>query len=361
MVFGWAVEIAREFGVCSAIFASPGGFGMACYYSLYTNMPWLEYIDEITLPDFPEASKIHVTQLPGNLRFAAGDDPFAGFLKKEFAKWLSSDGILVNTVEEIDKIGLTYLRRKIGRPVWPIGPVLLSMESRPGISSDSCKKWLDSKPLNSVLYISFGSQNTISESQMMELATALEVTGKFFIWVVRPPLGFDINSEFKAEQWLPRGFEQRIQDQKRGLLVHKWAPQVEILSHNSISAFLSHCGWNSMLEALSHGVPIIGWPLAADQYANVVLLEKEVGVCLEVARGTSCEVKHEEIVNKIELVMNIDTEKGTEMRRKADEVKGIIKDAIRDEEGFKGSSLKAMDEFFNAALSKRKKTKLEQA
>ena len=150
----------------------------------------------------------------------------------------------------------------------------------------------------------------------MQLATALEVSGKYFIWVVRPPIGFDINSEFKAEEWLPQGFEQRIQDRKRGLLVHKWAPQVEILSHKSISAFLSHCGWNSVLEALSHGVPIIGWPMAADQFSNVVLLEKEVGVCVEVARGPRCEVKHEDIVKKIELVMN-DTEKGKEMRRKA--------------------------------------------
>lgn len=366
MFFGWCVEIAHEFGVSHAIFVGGGGFGMACYYSLWTNMPHLGAdSDEFTLPDFPEASKIHVTQLPENLRLADGNDPFAVFLKKVFPEWLNSDGLLVNTVGELDKIGLMYFRRKIGGAVWPVGPVLLSMENHagagkvPGITPDPCNKWLDSKPLNSVLYICFGSQNTISESQMMQLATALEFSGKYFIWVVRPPIGFDINSEFKAEEWLPQGFEQRIQDRKRGLLVHKWAPQVEILSHKSISAFLSHCGWNSVLEALSHGVPIIGWPMAADQFSNVVLLEKEVGVCVEVARGPRCEVKHEDIVKKIELVMN-DTEKGKEMRRKAHEVRDIIKDAIRDEEGFKGSSVKAMDEFFSAALSRREKTKLEQ-
>lgn len=96
--------------------------------------------------------------------------------------------------------------------------------------------------------------NTISPSQMMELAKALESSGKNFIWVVRPPIGFDINSGFKADEWLPKGFEERITESKKGLLVHKWAPQLEILSHKSTGMFLSNCGWNSVLESLSHGV-----------------------------------------------------------------------------------------------------------
>ncbi|KAF2317719.1 hypothetical protein GH714_039657 [Hevea brasiliensis] len=113
---------------------------------------------------------------------------------------------------------------------------------------------------------------------MKELAMALEASGKNFIWVVRPPIGFDINLEFRAKDWLPEGFEERIKDSKRGLLVHKWAPQLEILSHKSVSAFLSHCGWNSVLESLSYGVPLIGWPMAAEQFYNVKLLEEKIGI-----------------------------------------------------------------------------------
>ncbi|KAK2641311.1 hypothetical protein Ddye_023074 [Dipteronia dyeriana] len=312
------------------------------------------------ITDFPEASSIHVTQLTDYLRVADGSDSFSVLMQKVLPLWKNVDGIMVNTVEELDKIGLMYFRRQICPQVWSVGPLLLSTGSKDragklGISSQVCKNWLDTKPCSSVLYVSFGSQNTITPSQMMELALALEASGKYFIWVVRPPMGFDINSEFKANEWLPEGFEERITLARKGLVVHNWAPQVDILSHKSVSAFLSHCGWNSVLESLSQGVPIIGWPMAAEQFYNVKLLEEEIRVCVEVARGKSCEVKHQEIVAKIELVMN-ETEKGKEMKRKACEAKEIIENSIKDEKNYKGSSTKAMDEFFNAAFTMREST-----
>ncbi|KAM4097033.1 hypothetical protein ACJW30_08G150600 [Castanea mollissima] len=346
--------------VFHAIFSGNSGFGLACYYSLWIHLPH-RYVDsdEFSLPDFAEASSIHVSQLAKTIEEADGTDPWAIFhQKKNLPEWVKSDGILFNTVEEFDHVGLLYFRRKLGRPVWPIGPVLLSTKRQAragkegGISSELCLEWLNTKPLNSVLYVSFGSMNTISATQMMQLAMGLEASGKIFIWVVRPPIGFDLNSEFKANEWLPEGFEERIKGSKRGLLVHNWASQ-------SVSTFLSHCGWNSVLESLSHGVPIIGWPMAAEQFFNVKLLEEELGVCVELARGKSCEIRHEDIVEKIELVMN-ETKKGNEMRSRACEVMEIIKNAKKDEEGFKGCSVKALDDFFSAALSMRKKTKKEQ-
>ena len=363
MFFGWCKEIAQEYGIFHAIFIGGGGFGFACYYSLWVNLPHRNMdSDECVLPDFPEASTIHATQLADYLRVADGSDSFSAILQKVLPQWMNADGILVNTVEELDKIGLMYFKRKFGRSVWPIGPVLLSTENRGGagkeygISTELCKKWLDTKPYSSVLYVSFGSQNTIATSQMMQLAMALEASGKNFIWVVRPPIGFDINSEFKAKEWLPQGFEEKIKGSGQGLVVHKWAPQVEILSHRTISAFLSHCGWNSVLEALSHGVPIIGWPLAGEQFYNSKLLEEEIGVCVEVARGLTCEVLKEDLSAKIELAMN-ETEKGTDLRNKAKEVKVIIKNAVRNEDNFKGPSVKAMDQFLNAALIMRQMEK----
>ncbi|KAL5766709.1 hypothetical protein ACOSP7_017326 [Xanthoceras sorbifolium] len=331
MFFEWCTEIAKEFGVFHAVFITGGGFVLACYHSLWLNLPHRNTdSDEFPLPNFPEASRIHVTQLSDNLRAADGTDSLSVFLNKVLPLWTAVDGISVNTVGET------------GRPVWPIGPVLLSTLSgghnrdgkELGVSTEACKSWLDKRPCSSVLYVSFGSQNTISASQMMELALALETSGKSFIWVLRPPIG----------DWLPEDFEERIKNSKQGLIVHRWAPQVDILSHEYVSAFLSHCGWNSVLEALSHG-----------QFYNAKFLEEEIGVCVEVARGTSCEVRHEEIVKIIELVMD-ETEKGKEMRRRACEIKETIENAIKDEENNKGSSTKAMDEFFNAALTIREKT-----
>ncbi|KAL5766708.1 hypothetical protein ACOSP7_017325 [Xanthoceras sorbifolium] len=321
MFFGWCAEIAQEFGVFHAIFIGGGGFGFACYYSLWMNLP--HRTTRIPMDFFSCRIFQNHFSLNFSLKlffiFFGLFTAFSVVLKKVLSPWKNVDGILVNIVEELDNIGLMYFRREIGRQVWPIGPVLLSTGSEAragkelGISQDVCKNWLDSKPCSSVLYVSFGSQNTIAPSQMMELALALEASGKDFIWVVRPPVGFDINSEFKADD---------------------------------------HCGWNSVLEALSHGVPIIGWPMAAKQFYNVKLLEEKMGVCVEVARGKSCQVKHEEIVKIIKLVMN-ETEKGMEMRRRACEIKEIIENAIKDEVNNKGSSTKAMDEFFNAVLTMR--------
>ncbi|GAV72055.1 UDPGT domain-containing protein [Cephalotus follicularis] len=361
--FGWTASVAQELGLFHAIFSGAGGYGLACYYSMWTNLPHKKVnSDEFLLPDFQQATKIHTTQLPLSMLEANGRDAWSVFQEKNLPEWVKSNGILFNTVEQFDQLGLMYFKRKLGVPVWAIGPVLLSMDNRArinienGITVEFCKEWLDTKPKKSVLYVSFGSNNTISLSHMMELAMALEASGKNFIWVVRPPIGFDINSDFKAKEWLPEGFEERIRESKKGLLVPKWAPQVEVLSHTSLSAFLSHCGWNSALEALSRGVLLLGWGMAGEQFFNVKFLEEEVGVCVEVARGKSCEVKHEDIVEKIELVMG-DTEKGKEMRRKACKIREMIKNAMKDESGLKGSSVKSLDDFLSSAMLSMRKTK----
>ncbi|OVA04817.1 UDP-glucuronosyl/UDP-glucosyltransferase [Macleaya cordata] len=367
MFFGWTVDIARDLGIFHSIFLSGGAYGFAIYYSIWLNQPQLKTdSDEFSLPDFSQISRIHRSQLANNAVQATGTDSWSVFFKTELALTLKSDGFLINTVEDLDFIGLNYFRRKTGKPVWAIGPVNYSLtykarsNKEAGLSPDLCIEWLDNHQEDSVLYISFGSQNTISSSQLMELAIGLEKSGKNFIWVIRPPIGFDINGEIRSE-WLPEGFEERMREKNRGLLVRKWAPQLEILSHKSTSVFLSHCGWNSILESLSLGVPIIGWPIAADQFNNVKLLEEEIRVCVEVARGNRSEIKHEDVVRVIDLVMNNKKGKGEEMKKKACEVREMIKDAIKedDEAGFKGSSVKAMEEFFNMALLMRKKTKLD--
>ncbi|PIN23550.1 UDP-glucuronosyl and UDP-glucosyl transferase [Handroanthus impetiginosus] len=359
LFFGWAADVAHELGIFHAIFSITGGFGMACYCSVWLNLPHKDTeCVEFQLPDFPEAGIFHVTQLTQSMLLAGEEDSFTNFQRRNIRAWSNADAFIFNTVEELDKTGLMYFRRKLGIPVYGIGPILLSDQDRATssrettISAEECVEWLDKKEANSVIYISFGSQNTISASQMMNLAKALDASGRSFIWVVRPPLGFDINAEFEAEQWLPEGYVQRIHDQDRGQIVSKWAPQVEILAHKSVALFLSHCGWNSVLEALKNGVPLIGWPMAAEQFYNAKLLVEEVGVCVEVARGTSFDVRQEDIMEKIELVMG-ENEKGKEIRQRSWKIKQVVRDAVRDEENYKGSSVKAMQEFFTTALLKK--------
>ncbi|MCL7044675.1 hypothetical protein MKW94_022645 [Papaver nudicaule] len=353
---GWTVEIAKEFEIFHSVFLTGGAYGLATYYSIWLNQPQLQsQSEEFLLPDFPHDLRIHRSQLAEIALHATGTDSWSLFLKRELSQTLCSDGFLINTVEEFEQVGLTYFRSKLSQDsVWAVGPVsdyALSLKSRAS-STDLSIQWLDNQQEKSVLYISFGSQNTISSTQMMELATGLEQSGKSFIWVVRPPLGYDINEEFQSE-WLPDGFEERMKAKNRGLLVRKWAPQLEILSHRATSVFLSHCGWNSILESLSFGVPIIGWPISTEQYYNSKLLEEEIMVSVELARGNRNVIRHEDLVRVIDLFMSNQSKKGVEMRSKACEFKEMIENAIRDEDGFKGSSVKGLDEFFAMALLRK--------
>lgn len=367
--FGWAVDVAKSVGTVNITFTTGGAYGTLAFSSLWLNLPHRSTdSDEFTLPGFPENIRFHRSQMHRYLRDADGTDMWSRFMQRQISHCLESYGCLCNSVEEIEPLGLDLLRKYLRLPVWTIGPLLPlevlkdSSSSRssisrqhagkePGLAPGRCLEWLDLQSPDSVIYISFGSQNTIGESQMMELAIGLENSGKSFIWVIRPPFGFDMKGEFR-EEWLPDGFEERMRESKRGLLVRNWAPQLDILSHKSTGGFLSHCGWNSVLESLSQGVPIIGWPMAAEQAYNSKMLMEEMGVSVELTRGIEGMIEGKEVKRVIELVLD-KAGKGEEMRKRAAEVKMHIRSAIRDEREEKGSSMKAVDDFIRNILCKR--------
>ncbi|KAJ0034504.1 hypothetical protein Pint_25651 [Pistacia integerrima] len=366
--FGWAVDVARSAGTINVTFSTSGGYGTLAYMSLWLNLPHRKTdSDEFRIPGFPDRCRLHITQLHRFLRMADGSDEWSRFMQPQLSQSLGSYGMLCNTVEEIEPQAVEWLRNYTKLPVWTIGPLLprpfleKSLPSGftdykqhsgkiPGVSPQMCVEWLDLQDPDSVLYISFGSQNTISPSQMMELAIGLEGSEKHFIWVIRPPVGFDLRGEFRAE-WLPEGFEERVTKRKQGLLVKNWAPQLEILSHKSTGAFLSHCGWNSVMESLSQGVPLIGWPMAAEQSYNSMMLVEEMCVSVELTRGT-LSIEGKEVKRVIELVLS-KTGKGEEIRRNAAKIREQMRASVKEEGEEKGSSVKALDEFLRNILSRR--------
>ncbi|KAI3960187.1 hypothetical protein MKW98_016911 [Papaver atlanticum] len=329
-----------------------------------------DLIEEFQVPKVPGTCR--PSQLPVYLREANKETPHVKYFQKQLSFTLQADGMLCNSVEEIEVVGLEALRNIMeSKPVWTVGPLLPSYllqgnnqnknkvsvvsQSRTGkefgISPESCIEWLNLHEPSSVLYISFGSESAINASQMMELALGLEKSGKSFIWILRPPSEFDIKPEFKSE-WLPEGFFERMNASNKGLLVKKWAPQLEILSHKSTGAFLSHCGWNSVLESLSQGVHIIGWPLGGEQTFNSKMLEEELGVSVQLANGNEDEVLSEDVKKIIEQVMN--GSNGEEMRKRATVIAEKISAAMREDEGghLKGSTIRSIGDFLATVTSK---------
>ncbi|XP_062081590.1 UDP-glycosyltransferase 92A1-like [Humulus lupulus] len=369
---GWAVDVANSFDSISITFTTCGAYGTAAYVSIWLELPHRKTeCEEFEVKGFPKRCRFHRSHLHQFLRAADGSDPWSTLFQPQLMLSLKSHAWLCYTVEEVETLGLQVLRDYIKRPVWCVGSLLpqavLNDEScspssslrfskqrvskEVGISAEKLFEWLDSQEPKSVLYISFGSQNTIGATQMMELAIGLEKSEKPFVWVIRPPVGFDLKGEFRPE-WLPEGFEERAKEKNRGLLVRNWAPQLDILAHKSIGAFLSHCGWNSVLESLSQGVPIIGWPLAAEQSHNSKMLREEKGVGVELTRGALGSIVGDEVKKVIDLVMERDGE-GEEMKKRANEIKLQIRAAVKEEGEQKGSALKAIDDFVASILAHR--------
>ncbi|CAA2985945.1 Hypothetical predicted protein [Olea europaea subsp. europaea] len=163
------------------------------------------------------------------------------------AKWL-----ICNTFYELESSACNLIPN-----ICPVGPLLSSNSSSNGGSiwaeDRTCLNWLDKQQIGSVVYVSFGSLAVLSQEQFHELALALELCGRPFLWVFR--------SNFAN----PNGFEQRVTE--RGKMVD-WVPQEEVLAHSSVGCFLSHCGWNSTMEGISMGVPFLCWPYFLDQFHN---------------------------------------------------------------------------------------------
>ncbi|KAJ4812225.1 Glycosyltransferase [Rhynchospora pubera] len=344
---GWTVEVARKYRVSHSVFLTTSCYGGAVFLSLWINLPHTKTTSEwFSLPEYPDV-RIHRSQLRKGLLMSDGTNLSSISLKREFLLCCKTDSILVNTAEELEQKWIDMVAKSLQIPIFPIGPLIGGLNPASPTEATEIIEWLDLHPPASVLYISFGSQNSIQKNQMLELALGLEASRRPFIWVIRPPLGFNVKDEFKDE-WLPAGFEKRMKEEKRGFFVHGWAPQIAILSHKSTGAFLSHCGWNSVLESLNSGIPIIGSPIGGEQPFNVTILV-ELGVCVEVARGImeNSEVEKEKVADVVEMVMG-DNEKGRFMRERAKEIRDIMKKVWKDESCSSAKGLAEYLKFINS-------------
>ncbi|KAG2239178.1 hypothetical protein Bca4012_023943 [Brassica carinata] len=204
-------------------------------------------------------------------------------------KFRKMKGILVNTVAELEPHALKVLSRdgdELPR-AYPIGPVL---HLQNGSGDDGGKeseilRWLDEQPARSVVFLCFGSLGGFSDEQTREIAVALERSGHRFLWSLRRAspniLTEGPGDVTNLEEVLPKGFLDRTSD--RGKVIG-WAPQVAVLAKPAIGGFVTHCGWNSMLESLWFGVPMVTWPLYAEQKVNAFEMAEELGLAVEIRK-----------------------------------------------------------------------------
>ncbi|KAM5581225.1 hypothetical protein ABKV19_010447 [Rosa sericea] len=158
----------------------------------------------------------------------------------------------------------------------------------------TCLQWLDEQPPCSVIYVAFGSFTLFYQTQFQELALALELSNRPFLWVVRPDISEGTH--------YPQGYEERVGLNSKGLIVG-WAPQQKVLSHPSVACFLSHCGWNSTMEGVSNGVPFLCWPYFADQFLNESYICDVWKVGLRFDKNKSGIITKGEIKNKVEQLL----------------------------------------------------------
>ncbi|KNA20576.1 hypothetical protein SOVF_051170 [Spinacia oleracea] len=269
MFFPWATDCAAKFNIPRLVFHGFSYFSLCAQEIIRLHEPFKNVSSDqqtFLLPSLPHEIQLTGLQISEDLR-KSDETEFKRRMDKIKESELESYGVIVNSFYELEPDYANFFRKELGRRSWNIGPVSLSNKSKEeSIDEHECLKWLSSKKPNSVIYICFGSTVSFIAPQLHEIAVALEITGQEFIWVVRN----NADNIRKNEEWLPPGFEQRTEG--KGLIIRGWAPQVLILEHEAIGAFVTHCGWNSTLEGISAGVPMVTWPIFADQFYNEKLV-----------------------------------------------------------------------------------------
>ncbi|KAI8532771.1 hypothetical protein RHMOL_Rhmol11G0240100 [Rhododendron molle] len=357
MFFPWATEAAAKFGIPRLVFHGTSFFALCATENMRLYKPQREVSSDdetFFVPRLPHQIKLTKMQVPEHERSESETD-FARIAVSMEESELLSYGAIVNSFYELETEYADYYRDVLKRRVWHIGPVSLcnrELEDKAqrgkeaSIDKHECLKWLDLKKPNSVIYICFGSVVKFDVSQLYEIAIGLECSGQQFIWVVRRG-----ENENESEEWLPEGFEERMKD--KGLIIRGWAPQVLILDHDAVGGFVTHCGWNSTLEGISAGVPMVTWPVFAEQFYNEKLVTEilRIGISIGALKWNfftvSDVVMSEQIGKAVQRVMV--GEDAEVMMNRAKEFKKMAKKAV--EEG--GSSHTNLNDLIHELSSYR--------
>ncbi|XP_027118342.1 crocetin glucosyltransferase, chloroplastic-like [Coffea arabica] len=334
LILTWAAEVAREYHIpWTLLWIQPATvLGITYYYfngyedeirncyepSWSIQMPGVPLLTTLDLPSF---------MLPSS----SSTQNVALLMVKEQMKMIDEEEnpyVLVNTFDALEPRALKAIDKYNLIGIGPLIDFPFSEGSGDVMQEEEYYMgWLESQPRSSVVYVAFGSLLMPSKHQMEEIARGLLECKRPFLWVIRAR---DDGEEEKLS--CIKELEQK------GLIV-PWSSQIEVLKHPSLGCFVTHCGWNSTLETITLGVPVVAFPLWADQGTNAKLIQDVWRIGVRVVPNEDGLVESDEIKRCIELVMD-GGENGLEFAGNAKKWKGLAGEAMV-EGGLSDTNLKA--------------------
>lgn len=347
------MDVGNQFGIPTYVFFTSG----AAFLQLLFHLQILHDVDngdvsELINSDTELVISGFVNPIPpGVLPFVLIDKYqwSTRFLKYARA-CRKANGIIVNTFVELESHALNSLHgdgATKSPPIYPVGPIINHAQMNLADDRDhDIMRWLDDQPRSSVVFLCFGSMGGFDMEQVREIANGIELSGYRFLWSLRHPAEkgkslFPTDYSCIEQIFLPDKFFERTAHVGK---VIGWGPQLKILAHEAVGGFVSHCGWNSILESLWHGVPIATWPIYSEQQLNAFEMVRELGLSVEIKLDyhnymdndmNKVLVRAEEIERGIRSVMD----GGNEVREKVKRMRD--KSRMSMEEG--GSSYKSLE------------------
>ncbi|XWS34865.1 hypothetical protein CRYUN_Cryun21dG0073900 [Craigia yunnanensis] len=342
----WALDVAKQHGIYGAAFFTNSATVCSIFSHIHHGLLALPLTPEITPLMLPGLPPLNFRDLPTFLRFPDSYPAYLAMKLSQYSNLNKADWIFDNTFEDLEG-----KEAKGVSELWPaklIGPMVPSAYLDERIKGDrgygsslwkplseECIEWLGTKPPQSVVYISFGSMVSVTEEQMEEIAWGLKESNLHFLWVVRE----------SEQEKMPKWFADSTQE--KGIVV-TWCNQLEMLAHPAVGCFVTHCGWNSTLEGLSLGVPMVGVPKWTDQLTDAKFVEEVWEIGVRAKEDEEGVVRKEELMKCLKEVM--EGERIKEMKRNANKWRESAKKAIS--EG--GSSDKCINEFVEHLMASYK-------
>ncbi|KAG9453232.1 hypothetical protein H6P81_006136 [Aristolochia fimbriata] len=300
-ILSFAADVGRELGIPTIAFRTVS----VCSFWSYFCAPQLVEAGELPFQEDADLD-CPIQGVPGMETFLRRRDlssflrgkelysPATAFVLNETQKNAKASALIFNTFEDLEGPILSHVRA-LRSTIYTIGPLHALIRSKlheqyphqsksfpPKFGTGLCEEdgsylqWLDSKPPKSVVYVSFGSLTIVTRDELLEFWHGLVNSGKFFLWVIRPDM---VSGDGILEDVIPAGLEEGTKE--RGLMLG-WVSQEQVLGHDAVGGFLTHSGWNSTLESIVAGVPMVCWPYFADQQINSRFADEVWGIGLDI-------------------------------------------------------------------------------